>query len=313
MAPPRVFGDLEIVDAQCHLNQIARDWKTAPIERVVEIGIETMDAVGIDAVVVGEARGMAEDNKPLGERLSNGAMRCSFPFSELAVEMYPDRFVYYMHIDPIDPEIDRLTAEAAAKPGMKALRIVPLPETGEVDLLWRGGYDALFAAAERHQLPVFAWVPSRAAVLRQYAEKFPFLQLIVDHTGVGAAPLSGGRQLPPTTASSMTPRLEDRIAEFWQVCELASYPNVWLKWSHAPKVLSAQPYPYSDLVPLVRQAIEAYGADRIMWASDYTVSRVEDLNSWGQCLHYLLDSNQLSRTEKQSIFGGSVRRLLNWF
>ena len=33
-------------------------------------------------------------------------------------------------------------------------------------------------------------------------------------------------------------------------------------------------------------------------------------NSWAQCLYYLVDSGALSRTEKEWILGGSVRRLL---
>ena len=49
-----------------------------------------------------------------------------------------------------------------------------------------------------------------------------------------------------------------------------------------------------------------------MWASDYTVARDQNGNSWGQCLYYVLDSDQLSRTEKEWILGGSVRKILNW-
>jgi predicted TIM-barrel fold metal-dependent hydrolase len=75
-------------------------------------------------------------------------------------------------------------------------------------------------------------------------------------------------------------------------------------------LLTEADYPYADLLPLLRQAIDAFGAERIMWASDYTIARAENGNSWAQCLHYLVDSGALSRTEKEWILGGSVRRLL---
>ena len=246
----------------------------------------------------------------MGEELPNGAIRTRYPFSERAVELHPDRFLYYILIDPLDPDLDRLTREIASRPGACAIRIVPLIESGEVDRLERGEFDLLFAAAERHHVPVFAWVPSRAETLVPYALKFPDLQLVVDHTGVGAAPLPGGRKLPATTASSLTEAHADRIKEFAQVCNMAQYPNIWLKWSHAPGLLSEEDYPWADVVPLLRQAIDAFGVDRIMWASDYTIERIENGNSWGQLLYYLLDSSELSRVEKEWVLGGSVRRLL---
>ena len=49
-----------------------------------------------------------------------------------------------------------------------------------------------------------------------------------------------------------------------------------------------------------------------MWASDYTVARDQNGNSWAQTLYYLLDSDELTASEKEWIFGGSLRRVLNW-
>jgi predicted TIM-barrel fold metal-dependent hydrolase len=168
----------------------------------------------------------------------------------------------------------------------------------------------LFAAAERHHVPVFAWVPSRATMLLPYVRKFPGLTFIVDHCGVGVAPLRVG-ELPVTMESSLTRSRAARLAEFDQVCEMAAYPNVALKWCHAPGLLSEEDYPYRDVMPLLRQAIEAFGVERVLWASDYTVARDQNGNSWAQCLYYLLDSDQLSRTEKEWLLGASARKVLN--
>jgi hypothetical protein len=64
---------------------------------------------------------------------------------------------------------------------------------------------------------------------------------------------------------------------------------------------------------LLLRTIEAFVVDRIMWASDYTVARDQNGNSWAQTLYYLLDSDELSATEKEWILGRSLRRALNWW
>jgi predicted TIM-barrel fold metal-dependent hydrolase len=302
---------IEIIDAQVHLNQLGANWRTDPVDSVIATGIEAMDAVGIDRVLIGEARGFDSQFRPLGQELPNGAVRSSYPFSERAVELHPARFAYHVVVDFRDPELDRLTAEARARPGANSMRIVPVPQTGAVDSLEHGGFNELFAAAERHQVPVFAWVPGRAHLLLPYVQRFPGLRFIVDHCGVGVAPLQAG-ELPVTMQSSLTSSREDRLAELERVCGMARYPNIALKWCHAPGLLSEEHYPYRDVMPLLRQALDAFGVERVMWASDYTVARDQNANSWAQCLYYLLDSDQLSRTEKEWLLGGSARHILNW-
>jgi predicted TIM-barrel fold metal-dependent hydrolase len=102
------------------------------------------------------------------------------------------------------------------------------------------------------------------------------------------------------------------VAQLDQVLDLARYPNLALKWSHAPSLLSEEPYPYRDVLPQLRRSIEAFGVERVLWASDYTQARAETNQAWAQMLYYLLDSDQLASNEKEWILGRSVRRLLNW-
>jgi L-fuconolactonase len=302
---------IEIIDAQVHLNQLGPDWQTDPIDSVIATGIQAMDAVGIDKVLIGEAHGFDSKFRPVGEELPNGAIRSTYPFSERAVELHPDRFTYHVVIDFTDPEPDRLAADVHTRPGANSMRIVPVPQTGAVDSLEHGEFNALFAAAERYEVPVFAWVPRRAHLLLPYIQQFPKLRFIVDHCGVGVAPLRVG-QLPVTMETSMTKSRGDRLSELTRVCDMAQYPNVALKWCHAPGLLSEEDYPYRDVMPLLRQAIDAFGVERIMWASDYTIAQSQNANSWAECLYYLLDSDQISWTEKEWLLGGSVRKVLNW-
>src|SRR5215813_10030772 len=123
-------AEIEIIDAQVHLNQLPADWRTASMDSVIATGIQAMDAVGIDRVLIGEAYGFDSQFRPLGEELPNGAIRNGFPFSERAVELHPSRFAYHVVVDFLDPELDRLTAEVQTRPGANSMRIVPVPQTG---------------------------------------------------------------------------------------------------------------------------------------------------------------------------------------
>jgi predicted TIM-barrel fold metal-dependent hydrolase len=302
----------EIVDAQVHLNQLVPDWRTAEPDAVIATAIAAMDAVGIDAALIAESRGFDAQMRPaLGPVLPNGAVRGEFPFSERAVALHPDRFAYLVRIDPRDPELERLMSEVRGKPGALCVRIVPVPNIGEVAAFERGEFEPLLAAAAEHDVPIFCWFPGRAHLLVPYLKKYPQLQFILDHCGVGVAPPRIG-VLPPTLQTSVTETLAERQAQLERVIDLAQYPNLALKWCHAPGFLSEQPYPHRDMQPWLRKALDAFGKERIMWASDYTVSRVETGFSWAHTLHYLLDWDVLSDSEKEWLLGGSVRQVLRW-
>jgi predicted TIM-barrel fold metal-dependent hydrolase len=283
---------MDIVDAQVHLNRLGSNWEHTDPALIVDYAVVTMDALGLSGVLIDEWAGFDAQRRHLpGYVLPNGAMRGQHPFSERAVALHPDRFAYVARIDPNDPELVELMAQVRGKPGAVCLRIVPIPEVGEVELFENGGYEPLFAAAEQHRVPIFCWFPGRAHMLVPYLEKFPNLPLILDHCGVARTEGNHAAQLAVIFA-------------------LARYPNLALKWCHAPSHLSHEPYPFGDVMPHLRRAIEAFGAQRIMWASDHTQSKSH--HSWAQALYYVLDSNELTDNEKEWILGRSVRTVLSW-
>src|SRR5438067_2441573 len=303
---------MEIIDAQVHLNNLLPDWKTVDLDTAVHAGISVMDAVGIDRALIAESWGFDAHMRPARATvLPNGAVRMQFPFSERAVALYPDRFVSLRRVDHRDPELERLVSEVRSQPGALCLRIVPIVDTGEVDAFERGEFEPLFAAAERHAVPIFASLPGRGHMLVRYLRNFPKLQVILDHTGVGVEPPRIGT-VAPTLARSVVPTLEGRVAQLDQVTELAQFPNLALKWCHASARLSGEPYPHRDVLPHLRRVIKAYGVERVMWASDFTQSYHTFGRPWAEALHYLLDSDQLSDTEKEWLFGRTVRQVLRW-
>jgi predicted TIM-barrel fold metal-dependent hydrolase len=300
---------MEIIDAQVHVNRLPRDWQTAELDTdtVLEAAVAAMDAVGVDTVLIAEAWGQDADKH--GAVLPNGAVRPDLRFSQRAVERFPNRFGYLAGYDVRDPSLELLISEVRRKPGGLCLRVIPWPQTGDLDRFKAGGFDPLFAAAQQHGVPVFVGMPGQAPLLEPYLQKFPRLWLILDHCGVGVTPLRGS-QLSPQLQVWVTPTLEERLTELDYIIGMAKYSNLAIKWSNAQSRLSGEPYPHRDAVGQLRRVIDAFGAERVMWASDYTESRA--LHTWAQSLHYLLYSDLLSETEKEWILGKSVRQILSW-
>jgi predicted TIM-barrel fold metal-dependent hydrolase len=241
--------------------------------------------------------------------LSNGSVRYEYRFSKDAVARFPGRFGYLVRIDPMDIEVERLVAEVRTQPGGLCMRVIPLPDTGDLDRFAEGAFEPLFAAAESYGVPIFIAIPKRLVLLESYLRKFPKLWVILDHCGVGVAPPAHG-EVAPQLARLVTPTLAERIAELEHVIEMARFPNLALKWCHAPARLSVEAYPYRDAVQQLLRVIEAFGVERVMWASDYTESR--DEQTWAQSLHYLLYSELLSESQKEWLLGRSARHVLSW-
>ena len=286
---------MEIVDGQGHVNGLGSDWNKVDPAVVVERVVVAMDAVGINALVIDEWAGFDDKMRFLpGNVLPNGAMRSTSPFSDAAVRMYPKRFSYLDRVDPQDPLAEELIARKRKTPGLVALRIVAVPGSGHTELFESGAYEKYFAAAQENKLPVFCQFPERTPkFLAPYAKKFSKLQIIIDHCGTWQKPASGTNkadQLPLTL-------------------EMAQFPNVALKWCHAPRDLSNQVYPFTEALGHLKSALKAFGPERVMWACDTTIS--SKTHSWAQGLYYILDSD-LSQTEKEWVLGKTVRKLLDW-
>ena len=284
---------MEIVDSQVHVNQLATEWRNAAPDPIIDTAIMMMDAVGISAALIDEAGGFDGQHRHLPSyELPNGSIRSLYPFSDRAIARHPTRFGLIARVDPDDPELDSVMADVRARPGGVCLRIVPQPDNGEFDHLLNGGFEPLFDAAQRHGVPILAWLPGRSYALVRYLRDFPQVPVVLDHTGVG----------------NVAPDERDR--QFQQVLDLSRFPNFGLKWCHAPQRFSRQAYPFSDVMPYLRQAIDALGVERIMWASDHTQSKSH--HTWAEALYSIRDAAELSVTEKEWLLGKTARTMLRW-
>lgn len=291
-----------ILDARTHANG------TAPAiagehDGVIRSAVTALDVVGIDRAILDDFEGFLDHHYCPGQFAENGAWRADLSFSRRAVELFPERFRYLARVEPDDPDMSTLIAALGATPGCAGLRFLYGP-----GLLWldpkfaMGGYDEIFGLASEHGVPVFLYVSGRVEAVVPYAKRFPKLSFVIDHTGV---------QFPVAGSTA------ERLALLDPVVELAQYDNIYLKWGHV-EYLCAEPYPFASSMPGLRRVIDEFGANRVMWASDYTMARRSDLfaappaPSYAQLLHYIADSEALSADEKRWILGRTAASLTKW-
>jgi len=186
--------------------------------------------------------------------------------------------------DTYDEETpDRMAALVESNPGrIKALRIHAMNPPGEEptaegpiknrDLsdprvleCWKAATE-LGLAIQMHFLPHHA--PEIAALI----EKSPETTVILDHLG---------------RAGMGTDE------DYEQVVALAEHPKTYMKLSGLP-YSSEEGYPFLDAKPIVRQAFEAFGADRMIWGglghtADELARNLEMLN---QLLDFASDEDK---------------------
>jgi L-fuconolactonase len=311
---------MTIVDGQLHEPPVWLGWSALDDDHrdrlLAELALAAMTAVGVDRAVLVPGRR---------------------PWAERAARAMPDRFA----LVPVcsqkrvaEGDTAALVAEERANPAVKALRIVitagsprwqtatktAVPPgtpahhdmTAGVRFAEEGGYDEFLAACVREDMPLFVFSPTRADVVERMAERHPDLRLIVDHLGISQPPVADADDPP--------------FRHLADVVKLARFPNVAVKVCGAP-ALSAEPYPYPDLWAELSPLVAAFGAERLMWASDF--SRIlgrtgfhrrnphaeagyQGKHTYAESLGYLRDAPQLTPEEKDLILGGTAQRLLGW-
>ena len=273
MTTERRPAALDVVDAQFH------------IRAGIDEAIAAMDAVGVEAAVL-------DVWPPDTWTTPQGATRFDNRFAEAARARHPGRFAYVERIDSDDPEVDDLMAAIAARQGAACVRI------GDMDRLESGGHDRLLAAARTHDVPVMAYVAGQHDAMLRAVRSFDEVQFIIDHCGMSVAESYGPGGFPEPASHYI-----DALMPY------AEHPNVAVKWAHAPR-LSRQPFPYPDVREQLARVIDAFGAPRVMWGSDYTVTR--DHHTYAESLFSVRESPLLSTGDKEWVLGATLRRVLRW-
>jgi L-fuconolactonase len=155
-------------------------------------------------------------------------------------------------VNPLDPAAPDHLSYWTEERGFQGVRLSPATDaTGD----WFQGplMDPIFARAAQLRVPMLILTgPTRLPDLAAILERHPDLDVVIDHMA----------DCPPDRA--------DLVA---LLLGMARYPRVHVKISHTWS-LSHEAYPWRDTHDLVQSVYQAFGAQRIMWGTD-----------WPMCLH----------------------------
>jgi predicted TIM-barrel fold metal-dependent hydrolase len=273
-----------IVDAQVHLWKAESEaWKWVPgmkpqmpepftIEKLVPL----MNQAGVDRVVVVPPSWPGDRND----------------YALDAARRYPNRFAVMGRIALKNPQPASLLPKWREQPGMLGVRLTFLGRAQA--WLTDGTPDWFWPEAEKANLPVMFLTDGQNAQLASVAERYPRLQLIADHMGIGGN----------------TPK-EGRIADaVRQTASLAKYPNVSVNLSGAPNY-SSEPYPFRDFTPHIKRLFDAYGPKRCYWGTDIT-NGYDKATFRQRITHFTEELPFLSEQDKEWLMGRSILERLRW-
>jgi predicted TIM-barrel fold metal-dependent hydrolase len=194
----------------------------------------------------------------------------------------------------IDDEAPSAEAEMRrlAQNGVRGFRVYPRNHPVE-SWLDGAGMQAMWRCAAEANLSICPLInPNALPALDKTCEKFPDTKVVIDHF----ARIGVDGSL--------------REAEIAQLCRLARRPQTNVKVSAFYALGKKQP-PYTDLATLIRRVYDAYGPQRLMWASDcpFQVAEHKYADSIGLVrdhLDFLSASDQdwlLRKTAERVFFG----------
>ena len=202
------------------------------------------------------------------------------------MEEHPGVFASIGVVDVQAPHPDKAMLELAGA-GVRGFRIAPRGSPPET---WLDGeaYRAMFATAAEHDLALCPLIgPEALPSLERRCAEFPRAPVIVDHLcRIGA---SGTIEAGDVGA----------------LCGLARHPRTMVKVS-AFYALGAKQPPYEDLAALIRPVCEAFGAERLMWASDCPY-QVQGEHTYEASVALVRDRlGFLSTADRERILGGTA-------
>lgn len=267
-------GVHDIVDAQVHLG----------LSPDINGALAAMDALGIRTMVVDEFWDFDNGKRPRPSAvLPNGAARPLAFVGPLAASLHPERFAFIQRVSREDQRVGNWISMLKETPGCVGLRVV-LSSRDERRHFVDGDWDEVMRAAIENDLPLDLLTAEMPVLARTACERFPDLRLIAGHCG-----WAGSRE------------------EWDQALALADLPKVTLKWSHAHRTFRHFDDPDAAKREGLAAAARAFGAGRVMWASD--ISAEETRSSWSELLDFVRGHPGIADDDRSFVLGGTARRV----
>jgi L-fuconolactonase len=123
-------------------------------------------------------------------------------------------------------------------------------------------------------------------------QELPRLKIIIEHLG------RGGDDPSPSWDT------------YRRVLDLASHPNAYLKVPGLGEFCSrpmpfVQPFPFGPIPPLIEMAVDAFGANRLMWGSDFPPSASRE--GYRNALRWPMEQvKYASKADRDWVFGDTA-------
>jgi predicted TIM-barrel fold metal-dependent hydrolase len=247
-----------------------------PTSSPPEVLLGYLDDAGVDRAFLVQHHMYGDQNETVLECLKN----------------WPDRFVGFAYLGTMDqPDVaDRL--ERLIEAGMAGLKVeVASTRRLRADFQFDGErewriWERLNQLKRPLVLDLIASPPEDVPALRKVIDAFPNVQVVNCHLGG----ISG---------------------EGWQERALLSkHPRGWLDLAAVPLMAErGEEYPYPKAQELVRWAVDTFGADRILWGTDYPP--VLRSATYLQLLDWVRKHcSFLTAEQRAAILGGTAERFL---
>ena len=205
-----------------------------------------------------------------------------------AIKMYPGKFSGVAVIDQnaIRPEAEMKSLKSQ---GVRGFRIYPkdMPVERWLD---GEGLQAMFKTGADENLNMCCLIdPNALPALSRACQKFPDTPVVIDHLcRIGVS-------------GTIDP------AEVKALCDMARHKRVTVKVSAFYALGKKQP-PYLDLVRMIKQVYQAFGPERLMWATDCPYQVVE--HSYQQSIDLILHGlDFLSAGDKEWILRKTAEKV----
>ena len=162
---------------------------------------------------------------------------------------YPDRFVVAGRVDPRVPGADARLRELMQWPGYRGIRLAP---NTDLTVRWLDDrdQDALWTEAAATEATIGLLIArSQLPQAAEMATRHPDVTMVIDHLG------------SPDYSDPVS--LENLLA-------LAEHPQVYVKVSGYPTGTGGV-YPYRSGHVFIERVYRAFGAERLMWGTDWPV------------------------------------------
>jgi L-fuconolactonase len=202
------------------------------------------------------------------------------------LKQYLQYFQGVCRVDPLNPAAPDHLSRLVQEQGFRGVRLSP---AGDASGDWFKGplMPPLWKRCEELKVPMTVLAPiTRMPDVVPLIEPLPGLTLVIDH--MADCPVN-------------------QPAELEKLIALARYPRVFVKISHTWS-LSRQAYPWLDAQEHVKRLHQAFGASRLMWATDWPIS--EAATTYARTLTAVRDEMKfLNDEDKRWILNQTIQRV----